>query len=318
MPAGVGARRFSAFALRATDGLALSGTRMTEDDGSSRDDAAAKEPGGLGDRRIPLPENRLIRKRVAARTTAIHVSALAGESWAQEILEETGCDRYLEKRDFPDELEVFETGGSIRIISRDEAWTLADKKGAALEWVLLSGVSGRIAAYFSTHGQGVYANYGRPTLDFAGFFRDHLAATTADGAAGRATINLRIGPLFIAADTATAAGLTALGHFARGANLASAPVASDVLSTGAYEGTSAWATAKLGVLTGAKAVVAAAALPLPGACLAALMAGFAVGAVTAIAAKHAANLLKDKAIDAACQAADRRALHERAARPVTE
>lgn len=281
--------------------------------------ARSVDAAGLGDtttdRTIKLPENRVIRKRVAARTTAIHICALADESWSVPIMVKANQGGYVQKRHFPMELHVQDLAGGKRVISRDEAWGRADKKGAALELVLLSGLAGRIAAFFSTHGQGIYANYGRPTVDFSGFFRDHVAASAGAKSAGTASHGgvlrnaplaskaLQLGPLFIAADTASAAGLSALGHLARGAGLTNAVVASDIFSTGAYEGTSAWATAKLGVFTGAKAMALAAALPLPGVGLATLAAGLAVGAATTIGAKQASNRLKDKAVDAAYEAA---------------
>lgn len=257
-----------------------------------------------------LPENRLIRKRVAARTTAIHASAIATEVWAKELLDQCDGEGYLQKHHFPEKVAVAQPAEGPRMLSRDEAWRLADEKGEALEWVLLSGLAGRIAGFFSTHGQGIYANYGRPMVDFSGFFRDRIVG--ADTASAQGLSALQVGPLFIAADTASAAGLTALGHFARGAKLTNGPVVSDVLSTGAYEGTSAWATAKLGVFAGVKAMGAAALVPLPGARLAAVIAGFAVGAATAVVAKRTANQLKDRAIDAAYVAPDRRVTEDRA------
>ena len=263
---------------------------------------------------VALPENRLIRKRVAARTTAIHASAIAEEPWAKDILRLCDREGYVQKHQFPREIELEEPFGKQRVMSRDEAWRLADENGAALEWALLSGLTGRVAAFFSTHGQGIYANYGRPTLDFSGFFRDRIAGVGKRGAQGIGAVP--VGPLFIAFDTTTAAGLTALGHFARRASLISAPVASDVLSTGAYEGTSAWVSAKLGVFTGVRAMGAAALLSVPGAPFAALFAGFAVGAATAIVSKRVANQLKDKAIDAAYEAAGRRGVPDRMEAPL--
>lgn len=249
----------------------------------------------VADTQTALPENRLIRRRVAARTTAIHVSALASEVWAKDIVAQCDPAGYVQKSQFPDAIEVEPEPGESLIISRDEAWRLADAKGAQMEWALLSGLSGRVAAYFSKHGQGIYADYGRPTFDFSGFFRDRIAGV------GRG--DLRLGPLFIAWDTATAAGLTALGHFARRADLTSAPIVSDVLSTGVYEGSSSWASAKLGVIAGVKAIGVAALVPVPGA---AFVAGFTVGAATAIVAKTGANKLKDRAVDAVYHAADQR------------
>jgi hypothetical protein len=263
---------------------------------------------------VALPENRLIRKRVAARTTAIHASAIANEPWAKDILRNCDSEGYVQRHHFPDEIALEESSDKPRVISRDEAWRLADEKGTALESALLSGLTGRIAAFFSTHGQGIYANYGRPTMDFSGFFRDRIAGVGRGGPQG--TGGLQVGPLFIAFDTASAAGLTALGHIARRADLTSAPVVSDVLSTGAYEGTSSWVSAKLGVFTGVKAMGAAALVPLPGARFGALIAGFAVGAATAIVVKRSTNRLKDKAVDAAYEAADRRAVLDPAQAPV--
>ncbi|MGB5734215.1 MAG: hypothetical protein WBM40_07230 [Thiohalocapsa sp.] len=258
-----------------------------------------------------LPKNRVIRKRVAARTTAIHVCALARAPWAAEFLADADSDGYLRKHALPEAVEIRDLEGHRKVVSREEAWRRADARAIALEWTLLSGVTGRVAAFFSSHGQGVYANYGRPTVDFSGFFWDRITASSAASVAGAASrdsavrnaapavSNVRVGPLFIAADTAAASGLTALGCLARGASLVNPVVASDIISTGAYEGTSAWATAKLGVFTGVKAMAVAASLPLAGASLATVMAGLTVGATTAIAAKYAANRLKDTGIDAA-------------------
>lgn len=259
---------------------------------------------------ITLPENRLIRKRVAARTTAIHASAIQNEPWAKDMLEHCDDDGYLHKHQFPDQIALEGPSDEPRVISRDEAWRIADEKGEVLEGELLSGMAGRIAAFFSTHGQGIYANYGRPTMDFSGFFRDRIARVGRRGTQGLSA--LQLGPLFIAIDTASAAGFTALGHFARRADLTSAPVLSDVLSTGAYEGTSSYASAKLGVYSGVKAMGAAAAVPLLSAPLGTLVAGFTVGAAAAIVVKRATNRLKDNAVDAAYGATDRRAVLEQA------
>jgi hypothetical protein len=247
---------------------------------------------------ISLPENRVIRKRVAARTTGIHVCALPPE--LRELVGRTNADGYVGKHDFPEEVQIADSGGKAATLSRDEAWELVDKSGAELEWSLLTGTTGKIAAFFSTHGQGIYANYGRPTMDFSGFFRDYIARRAAARAGNlNGLAQVQFGPLFIAVDTASASGFTALGHFARGANLAEGTVFADVVSTGAYEGTSAWASAKLGVFAGAKAMSTTAVLPVLGAPLAAVAAGFVVGAAAAIVAKRAANQLKDFAIDAA-------------------
>ena len=108
-----------------------------------------------------------------------------------------------------------------------------------------------------------------------------------------------LGPIFIAMDTASAIGFTALGHITRKAKLTDKTVVSDVVSTGVYEGTTSWTSAKFGVFSGAKAIRLTAALPVPGAHLAALPVGFLVGAVTAIFTKRFANQYKDSAIDAA-------------------
>ncbi len=245
---------------------------------------------------------------MAARTTAIHACAIADEPWAKEVLAQLDGEDYLQKRHLPEQIPVRAPDGDLRLISRDEAWRLADEKGAALEWALLSGLSGKIAGFVSNHGQGIYANYGRPTMDFSGFFRDRIAGAGRRGSYGMGA--LRLGPLFIAIDTASAAGFTALGHFARRTDLTSMPVLSDVLSTGAYEGTSSWTSAKLGVFTGVKAMGAAALVPLPGARVGALLAGFVVGAATAIVVKRTANRLKDKAIDAFYEAGNRGAVLE--------
>ena len=264
---------------------------------------------------IALPDNRVIRRRVAARTTAIHASALADEPWASEPIEDRDGDGYLRRHQFPDQILLEGPEGESRALSRDQAWRLADEKAEALEWSLSAGLAGRIAGFFSKHGQGIYANYGRPTMDFSGFFRDRIAGAGGKGAQGVNAV--RLGPVFIAIDTASAAGFTALGHVSRRADLMSRPVLADVLSTGAYEGTSSWTSAKLGVFTGVKAMTAAALVPLPGARLGALVVGFAVGATTAIVVKRTANRLKDKAIDAAYEGAGRRAILEGEAAPAS-
>ena len=71
----------------------------------------------------------------------------------------------------------------------------------------------------------------------------------------------------------------------------------DVASTGIFEGSTAWAFAKLGVFTGFKALRLAAMLPVPGAHLAALPIGLLVGATTTIFAKRLANQCKDTVVD---------------------
>jgi hypothetical protein len=273
----------------------------------------AVEPDGGESASVRPPESRIIRKRIAAKTTAIHISALASEPWAASLLERADSGGYLKKHVFPEQLQVRDRQGQSRMLSREEAWADADARAASLEWALLSGFAGQVAGFFSTHGQGVYANFGRPTMDFSGFFWDRVTASAAAGSRVRVPTpglgGLQVGPLFIAADTAAASSLTALGHLARGSSLANPTVVSDVISTGAYEGTSAWATAKLGVFTGVKAMAVAGAVVLPGLPFAGLVAGFTVGAATAIAAKHVTNRLKDKAIDALYRPLGRRFLH---------
>lgn len=263
------------------------------------------------------PVNRVIRKRIAARTIGIHLSALPPELRALHTVNKTDGKDYLVKHDIPDKIPLTDAEGTVRMFSRDEAWAFADKAGAELEWSLLSGMAGKVTALFSSAGQGVYANYGRPTVDFSGFFHDHMQTVAANEAAhalgqpprgslaAQRLNDLRLGPIMIAIDTASAAGFTALGHASRGASLTDSTVLTDMVSTGVYEGSSAWATAKLGVLTGAKAMGLTAALPIPGAQLAAIPVGFLVGAATAIVAKRVANDLKDAAVDAGHEAVDR-------------
>lgn len=77
-------------------------------------------------------------------------------------------------------------------------------------------------------------------------------------------------------------------------------VITDVVSTGVYEGTSAYAAAKLGVLAGAKAMIATATLPIPGARAAAFATGFLVGAIAAVSGKTLFNDVKDIAVDNTC------------------
>lgn len=259
------------------------------------------------DPEIGLPANRVIRKRFAARTIAIHLSALPPELTAfKDILKvckgsnDATDNAYLSKHDLPDKIHLTAPGEEVKVLSRDEAWDLADEAAAKLEWDMLpDNLSGKAAALFSTTGQGVYANYGRPTMDFSGFFYDY---TRASGKVLRGPVapqqNLLLGPLFITVDAISAAGFTALGHFTRDAPLTNKTVLSDIVSTGVYEGSTAWTSAKLGVFTGARAIRLAAVLPIPGAHLAAVPVGFMVGAVTAIFAKRFANQYKDKAIDA--------------------
>ena len=251
---------------------------------------------------IGLPANQIIRKRLAARTIGVHLSALPPELQA---FKESTDDAYLTKYDLPDEVHLTVFGGDSQVFSRDEVWEFADEAGAKQEWdILPNTLLGKATALFSTTGQGVYANYGRPTMDFSGFFYDHVGASgqqAAGSIAYQGANNVLLGPLFIAMDTASAIGFTSLGHLTRGARLTDKTVLADVVSTGVYEGTTSLTSAKLGVLTGAKAIRFAAALPIPGAHLAAIPVGFLVGAATAIFVKHFSNKSKNRVIDVAHQ-----------------
>ena len=249
---------------------------------------------------IGLPKNRIIRKRLAARTIAIHLSALPPELQALKEFNDTTDNAYLTKQDLPDEIHLTLPGGEGMVLSRDEAWELADEAGSQLEWHMLPDtMSGKAAALFSTTGQGAYANYGRPTMDFSGFFYDAIhASRQATGGAIASQGSLLLGPLFITVDAISAAGFTALGHITRDAPLTNKTVLGDIVSTGLYEGSASWTSARLGVFTGARTIRLAAVLPVPGAHLAAIPVGFLVGAVTAIFAKRYANQYKDRAIDA--------------------
>lgn len=261
-----------------------------------------------------LPKNRVIRKRFSARTTGIHLSALPAELRAalRQAGTETSDGDYLEKHRIPDPIRLAAADGGVRVLSRDESWALAEKAAIELESSLLRGKAGKVAAFLSDTGQGPYANYGRPVVDYTGFFVDHIHHRLAGAGIGKGAGPLRYGPLLIAIDTAAAAGLTALGHAARGADLADRAVVTDVASTGAYEGGSAWASAKVGVIAGAKAMALTAVIPIPGARVASVAIGFFIGAATAIAAKKVVNSAKDIAVDAACKATDR-ALDQKAA-----
>jgi len=253
------------------------------------------------DTKIGLPANRVIRKRLAARTIGVHLSALPPELQA---LKGTTDNAYLTKYDLPDEIHLTTSGGNRKTLSRDEAWKFADEAGSKLEWdILPDTVAGKATALFSTTGQGVYANYGRPTMDFSGFFHDYISTPGqhSGGSVASGTNSVMLGPIFIAMDTASAVGFTALGHITRGAPLANKTVLSDIASTGVYEGTTSWASAKLGVLTGAKVMRIAAALPIPGIHLAAVPIGFLAGAAAAIFVKRFSNQHKDGAIDATYQ-----------------
>ena len=264
-------------------------------DGVAPDRKVDKDP------KIGLPANRIIRKRFAARTIGIHLSALPPELQAFKEFNDTTDNAYLTKQDLPDEIHLTVPGGEGKVLSRDEAWEFADEAGAQLEWHMLPDtMSGKATALFSTTGQGVYANYGRPTMDFSGFFYDYVhASRQASGGAIASQGSLLLGPLFITVDAISAAGFTALGHITRDAPLTNKTVLSDIVSTGIYEGSASWTSARLGVFTGARAIRLAAVLPIPGAHLAAIPVGFLVGAVTAIFAKRFTNQYKDRAIDAA-------------------
>ena len=261
-----------------------------------------------------VPKNPVIRQRISARTIGIHRSALPSELRAltsrpssdpsiRPTIRPVATGAYLRKHQIPEQVRIRGSDGTVRVLSRDQAWTLADEAGLALESSLLSGTAGRLAAFFSATGQGVYANYGRPTLDFSGFFVDQLSRMAAGGA-GPAAGALQFGPLLIALDTASAAGLTALGHWARGADLNDRVVVADVASTGAYEGSSAWATAKFGAVAGVKAMGLTAALSVHAVPAASILVGVTIGAAAAIAAKRLVNGLKNIAVDAAISITD--------------
>ena len=272
----------------------------TAEDGRQLNDGVAPDRKVDKDPEIGLPANRVIRKRFAARTIGIHLSALPPELQAFKEFNDTTDNAYLTKQDLPDEIHLTVPGGEGKVLSRDEAWEFADEAGAQLEWHMLPDtMSGKATALFSTTGQGVYANYGRPTMDFSGFFYDYVRASRqASGGAIASQGSLLLGPLFITADAISAAGFTALGHITREAPLTNKTVLTDIVSTGIYEGSASWTSARLGVFTGARAIRLAAVLPIPGAHLAAIPVGFLVGAVTAIFAKRFANQYKDRAIDA--------------------
>ncbi len=270
------------------------GDHQQLNDGVAPDRKVEKDP------EIGLPENRVIRKRLAARTIAIHLSALPPELQALKDINDTTDNAYLTKQDLPDEIHLTSPSGEVKVLSRDEAWEFADEAGSQLEWHMLPDtMPGKAAALFSTTGQGVYANYGRPTMDFSGFFYDSIRASRkVPRGAIAPQESILLGPLFITVDAISAAGFTALGHITRDASLTNKTVLTDIVSTGIYEGSASWTSARLGVFTGARAIRLAAALPIPGAHLAAIPVGFLAGAVTAIFAKRFANQYKDKAIDA--------------------
>ncbi len=275
----------------------------TTEDYQQLNDGVAADRTVDKDHEIRLPANRIIRKRLAARTIAVHLSALPPELQVFNDIKDinyTTDNAYLTKYDLPDEVHLTVPGGEGKVLSRDEAWEFADEAGAQLEWHMLPDtMSGKATALFSTTGQGVYANYGRPSMDFSGFFYDYVRASRqASGGAIASQKSLLLGPLFITVDAISAAGFTALGHITRDAPLTNKTVLTDIVSTGIYEGSASWTSARLGVFTGARAIRLAAVLPIPGAHLAAIPVGFLVGAVTAIFAKRFANQYKDKGIDA--------------------
>ncbi len=263
----------------------------------NQSDAALLDHKDSNNNELNLPKNRVIRRRLAARTIGIHHSALPPE--LQNLIKPTSF--YLTKYDLPEEVHLTVFGGERKVFSRDFVWDQADKAGEKLEWNMLpDSITGKASAFFSSTGQGVYANYGRPTMDFSSFFYDYGAShqITGGSIASQGQSSVLLGPIFIAIDTISAAGFTALGHITRDAPLTDKTVVADIVSTGVYEGTTSWTSAKLGVFTGAKAIRIAAALPIPGIHLAAVPIGFMVGAVTAIFTKRFANQSKDKLIDA--------------------
>lgn len=248
--------------------------------------------------RIELPENRIIRKRIAARTIGIHLSALPPELQA---LKDITKSVYLTKQDLPAQVNLILPDGEKALLSRDEAWQFADEAGSKLEWEILPDtLGGKATALLSSTGQGAYADYGRPCVDFAGFAHDSIVSSgreAKNAIASKGLNSVMLGPLFIAIDTTSAAGFAALGHVTRGARLTDKAVLSDVISTGAFEGSSAWASAKFGVFTGVKMMGLAALLPVP--CLAIIPISFMAGLTTVVATKRLANQSKDMVVDAA-------------------
>lgn len=252
-----------------------------------------------------LPQNRVIRRRVAARTTGVHIGALPPE--LRSLASLVNGDDYLSKHQIPEKIQVRGEDGVLVPLKREKVWKLVDEHAKEIEGSLLSGSTGKIAAFFSSRRQENYANFGRPTLYFSAFFHDYLERTAevsralaSRGRAVRPTSGIRIGPVFVVLDTSTAAGFTALGHVARGAPIGDRIVVTDVLSTGAYEGASAYASAKLGVLAGAKAMVTTAILPIAGAHIAAFTTGIVVGAIVAVSAKILVDEVKDIVVDNTC------------------
>lgn len=240
-----------------------------------------------------IPKNRIIRKRIAARTVAVHLCAVPHEFSLPGVINQLADRSYLHKHEIPRNVPVTDITGEVQTLTRDEAWHIIDVAGEAMENTLPEGKAGNMAEFFSATGQKGYANYGRPTIDYAGFFLDHTRGSTSLG----------VGPLLIGIDAAAASGLTALGHVARGTSLTHTTVLADITSSGAYEGVSSWIAARVGVAVAAKTLGLAVFLPVSGAGAVPALAGFAVGAAAAIATKRATNVLKDRAVDTICKVA---------------
>ncbi|MEZ5454019.1 MAG: hypothetical protein R3E93_14555 [Thiothrix sp.] len=242
------------------------------------------------DAQIAIPENRIIRKRVVARTIAVHLCAIPSGLRLPGIVNGITDKGYLRKWEIPRQVRISDAAGKTRTLTRDAAWQLIDAAGAELEHTLLTGNAGKAAGFVSKAGQGIYANYGRPAVDYTGFLGDYL----------RGMAPLRVGSLLIGIDASVASGLTLLGHAARGTPLSHAVVLTDVLSNGAYEGSSSWASAKIGVAAAAKTLGMTFFLSIPAAGVASVLTGFVVGAAAAIATKRAVNVVKNKAVDGVC------------------
>ncbi|NKB77701.1 MAG: hypothetical protein GKR96_11860 [Gammaproteobacteria bacterium] len=251
---------------------------------------------------IEQPVDRIIRRRIAARTVGVHLSALPPELQALRSITEND---YLTKDDLPDEICLTVSDGNKALLSKEEAWKFADEAGSKLEWKLLPDTSlGKAAGQLSSMGQGAYADYGRPSLNAYSFFYDYAVSSAKHSQiaiASQSVNGVVLGPLLIAVEAVGATGLTALGHTTRGARLTDKTVLSDIASTGLFEGGSAWVSAKFGVFTAVKAMRLTALFPVPGAHLAAVPVGLLVGATTAILSKRFANHCKDNAVDAAYQ-----------------
>ena len=93
-----------------------------------------------GESAIGLPANRVIRKRLAARTVGVHLSALPPELQACINIKDTSDNAYLSKQDLPDEIHLTLPDGEEKVLSRDEAWEFADEAGSKLEWDMLRGI----------------------------------------------------------------------------------------------------------------------------------------------------------------------------------